>query len=57
LNIIDLDDRVNEDSMEEENLQTSSDTRNVKKDILDNIDLDIVLNDSASRNMQRSFFL
>src|SRR6266498_5030356 len=29
----------------------------IEKDILDNIDLDIVLNDFASRNAQRSFFM
>ena len=29
----------------------------IEKDILDNIDLDIVLNDFASRNARRSFFM
>ena len=28
----------------------------IKKDVLDNIDLDIVLNDFASRNAHRHFF-
>ena len=29
----------------------------IEKDILDNIDLEVVLNDFASRNARRSFFV
>jgi hypothetical protein len=45
------------ENIEEEKVQPSSDTRNGEEGYIGQHDLEIVLNDSASRNVRRNFFV